>query len=184
MTHLTITTVASAKTADLVAFYNSHVESPIKKFRDRTTAIAKVAAILEALEDDISAAEEAELAEAAFPIDDTEAAAPVTDSAATAAAPLTKVLSTEHKASIATSFKLDRETLCIETGEVFPHAGKIWSMYGTDYMTYAQHDKLTRTLYAAAKQGKRAEFFINNKTFVLTAFATDDELDGSEDTGE
>jgi len=48
-TEITLENFKSASTADLVAFYNDHAESSVKKFRDRATAEKKVQMILEAV---------------------------------------------------------------------------------------------------------------------------------------
>lgn len=42
--------VKTAKTAELVAFYNAHAFRPVKKFADRATAEKRVSALLETLE--------------------------------------------------------------------------------------------------------------------------------------
>lgn len=96
-----------------------------------------------------------------------------------------KVLAFEHRENIRTSFALDRETLCLETGEIFPNAGRAWQ--NGEYMTNGQGDRLTRTLYAAAKRGERAEFKVVGpdnvtRTFVLVQYANEAELEGA--TGE
>jgi hypothetical protein len=41
--------VTTAKTVELVSFYNAHAAKPVKKFSDRATAEKRVAAILETL---------------------------------------------------------------------------------------------------------------------------------------
>lgn len=48
-TEITLENFKTASTSDLVAFYNDHAESSVKKFRDRATAEKKVQIILEAL---------------------------------------------------------------------------------------------------------------------------------------
>lgn len=42
--------VATAKTSELVAFYNANTDKPVKKFADRATAEKRVAALLETLQ--------------------------------------------------------------------------------------------------------------------------------------
>lgn len=181
--HSTDEEIAAAKTAELVALYNTHAKKQIKKFKDHATAVARVTKML----DELSTAErlldeEPNHEPEAYGTDDIPATpAPVSSPVPQAEAPATKqqrVTSPEAKAAIAASFKLDRETIELTTGEVFPHAGKIWTMYGTEWMTYAQHDKLTRTLYGAAKKGERAVFEINGRAFALTQFCNADELEG------
>lgn len=41
--------IKAAQTAELVAIYNEHAENPVKKFRDRATAEARVLDLLESL---------------------------------------------------------------------------------------------------------------------------------------
>jgi len=72
--------------------------------------------------------------------------------------------------AIAESMKLDRRTMCLETGEEWSNAGKIWTTHGTEWMTYAQHDKLTRTLYSAAKAGSPLTYVVNGRSFRLVAY--------------
>ena len=72
--------------------------------------------------------------------------------------------------AIAESMKLDRRTVCLETGEEWSNAGKIWTTHGTDWMTYAQHDKLTKTLYSAAKAGSPVTSVVNGRSFRLIGY--------------
>jgi hypothetical protein len=41
--------ITTAKTAELVAFFNAHAEKPVKKFADRATAEKRVAALIDEL---------------------------------------------------------------------------------------------------------------------------------------
>lgn len=75
----------------------------------------------------------------------------------------------KHVPAISTSMKLDRRTVCLESGEVWSNAGKIWTTHGTEWMTYSQHDKLTKTLYSAAKEGRKVQYAVNGRTFELVA---------------
>lgn len=172
--HSTDEEIAAAKTTALVALYNAHAAKQVKKFRDHQTAVNRVTKLLDELFANTKATD-----------DEPEAYLPQAPIAVEETAPLAKrrVVSDAAKAEISGSFKLDRETIELTSGEVFPHAGKVWTMYSTEWMTYAQHDKLTKTLYSAAKAGQRAEYEVNGRVFALTAFATEEELEGSEDCG-
>lgn len=46
---LNVKTAKTAKTAELVAFYNAHAAKPVKKFADRKTAEQRVAALIATL---------------------------------------------------------------------------------------------------------------------------------------
>lgn len=46
--------VETAKTAELVAFYNAHAETPVKKFTDRKTAERRVQKLIETMEPEMS----------------------------------------------------------------------------------------------------------------------------------
>lgn len=62
---ITLENLKTVATSELVAFYNDHAESSVKKFRDRATAEKKVQIILEAL----IAEEPVEIVEVARPAD-------------------------------------------------------------------------------------------------------------------
>jgi hypothetical protein len=46
---MTKTDLSSMKTNEIVALYNQHANKPVRKFRDRATAVARTAALLETL---------------------------------------------------------------------------------------------------------------------------------------
>ena len=73
-----------------------------------------------------------------------------------------------HSGLVAT-LSLDRRLRCHETGEVWPNAFRMWKA-NPEFMTSSQVDRLTGTLYSAAKKGERAEFAINGRTFSLVMF--------------
>lgn len=63
--------VTTATTAELIAFYNQHAPTPVKKFQDRKTAEARVTKQLQFLADTQNLADETEqVTEAKQPTDD------------------------------------------------------------------------------------------------------------------
>ena len=64
------------------------------------------------------------------------------------------------------SLKLDRRIRCEETGEEWKNAHQMWKE-NPGYMTSAQQDRLTKQLYAAAKEGQRVAVKVNDLHFSL-----------------
>lgn len=64
------------------------------------------------------------------------------------------------------SLKLDRRIRCEETGEEWKNAHQMWKE-NPSYMTSAQQDRLTKQLYAAAKEGQRVVVKVNDLHFSL-----------------
>jgi hypothetical protein len=73
-------------------------------------------------------------------------------------------------ASISASMKLDRRTRCVETGEEWCNAGKVYNDYAGSHLTYSQGDKLTYTLYSAAKRGEKAQFVAEGEDGTVRTF--------------
>jgi hypothetical protein len=72
--------------------------------------------------------------------------------------------------AIAESMRLDRRTLCLETGEEWSNAGKIWTTHGTAWMKASQHDKMTKELYTAAKKGQKITHVVECADGVTRSF--------------
>jgi hypothetical protein len=67
-----------------------------------------------------------------------------------------------------TTLKLDRRIACLETGETWPNAHRMWRER-PDWMTSSQQDRLTAQLYAAAKAGTPRAVVINGRSFALVS---------------
>jgi len=68
------------------------------------------------------------------------------------------------------SLKLDRTIACLTTGETWKNAYRMW-VANPGWMTSAQVDRLTATLYKAAKAGERVSVVINDREFQLVSVA-------------
>ena len=75
---------------------------------------------------------------------------------------------TSKRAAMSDSLKLCRIITCLETGESWPNAFRMWKE-NPSWMTSAQVDRLTGVLYAAAKQPTpvAAVVTINGRSFKL-----------------
>jgi hypothetical protein len=127
----------------LVAFYNRHAEKAVRRFADRSTAERRCREVLTALRVPSAKMLKQKLS--------------ATESAAGAAAP---------RPAMRASLALDRTLLCVETGETWKNAFRMWRAH-PDWLTGAQVDRLTLTLYAAAKRGEAAAVTINGRAFRL-----------------
>lgn len=177
---LSLATIQSASSKELVDFYNLHnPEKMIKKFRNRDVAVARVSFILSCMEikngqnslkdaptsselpdESISPEDEVELATAIDEMEKEEVAPTPSTTPA--------VSSKTHEAQ-KTSMKLDRNIACRENGHViacYKNAHQMWKANPT-WMTSAQQDALTAKLYAAAKKGEYATVEINGRIFEL-----------------
>lgn len=126
----------------LVAFYNRHAEKPVRRFADRPTAERRCGEVLTALRVPSAKMLKQKL---------------TAPEPAGAAAP---------RPAMRASLALDRTLLCVETGETWKNAFRMWRAH-PDWLTGAQVDRLTLTLYAAAKRGEAAAVTINGRTFRL-----------------
>lgn len=72
------------------------------------------------------------------------------------------------------SLRLDRSIMCVETGEQWKNAHRMWCEH-PDWMSSGQQDRLTAQLYAAAKNGERLVVPINGRSFRLVNVAAQQE---------
>jgi hypothetical protein len=143
MTELTTAPHWATMTApQLVAFYNRHAEKPVARFSDRKTAERRCAELLAALK------------------------VPTAKMLRQRAAPATPTDETTRRPAMCESLALDRTLLCVETGETWGNAFRMWRAR-PDWMTGAQVDRLTGQLYAAAKRGEAATVTVNDRSFRL-----------------
>lgn len=144
------------KMKELVDYYNSYEgNKPIKKFRDKSTAITRCKNLLQAV---------IKVEDAGYPA-------------------VKKDLSDQalRNRNMSSSLRLDRTILTMcpyveEEGDggflkepelsEFNNVHQMWQV-NPEWLTGAQVDRLTRTLYSNAKQGKKVEVVINNRTFIL-----------------
>jgi hypothetical protein len=68
--------------------------------------------------------------------------------------------------STSLSMKLDRRIVCLDTKEEFRNAHVLWKAH-PEWMSSGQQDRLTKTLYEAAKRGERAIVEVNGRDFML-----------------
>lgn len=127
----------SMTTPQLVSFFNRHSTTPVKRFSDRKTAERRCAEVFESL------------------------LSPVPTSRV-----IKQVVDTSTRPVMKDSLKLDRTIICVNTGETWKNAYKMWRD-NPDWMTSAQQDRLTAQLYAAAKIGEQKIIEINNRSFML-----------------
>lgn len=136
------------KMKELVDYYNSYEgNKPIKKFRDKSTAIARCKNLLKVVK---------EVEDAGYPAVKKE----FTGQAL-------------RNRNMSASLQLDRTLIVINPtndGEPdvaeFDNVHQMWQVC-PKWVTGAQVDRLTRTLYGNAKQGKRVEVVINERTYML-----------------
>ena len=201
---MTTINTSTATTSELVAFYNQHAgDKPIKKFRDRATAEARVNKLL---------------SERQFvkptPLPDTD----VMDSQdqcnlnvfgavncpacgislrngvgehlqevngkpvkhekfqfeclacgvefGPEISKATNNKTGELRPATSASLKLDRTIACNVTEETWANAYAMWKQ-NPEWMSSGQQDRLTATLYKAAKQGEKLTLTINGRSFWL-----------------
>lgn len=196
--------VTTATTSELVAFYNEHSgDNPIKKFRDRATAEARVTKLLSERQfnqpkalPDVSAEKQrnvnlygtANCPHCGVDLDngvghhnqevngkrlkhkkyEFECLACGKEFGPEIAQ--TEVNSTgEKRPATVESLKLDRRIMSDVSEEVWPNAYAMWKA-NPEWMTSSQQDRLTATLYKAAKEGKRHYVTINARTFWLVGY--------------
>lgn len=68
--------------------------------------------------------------------------------------------------AMAESLKLDRRITHVETGIVYENACRVWK---AGLVSASQGDRLSATLYGAAKKGDYVSLTVNGHTFTLTA---------------
>lgn len=68
--------------------------------------------------------------------------------------------------AMAESLKLDRRITHVETGTVYENACRVWK---AGLVSASQGDRLSATLYSAAKKGDYVSLTVNGHTFTLTA---------------
>lgn len=73
---------------------------------------------------------------------------------------------TPKRPNMTASLSLDRTIECVTTGETWKNAHRMWVDQYT-WMTGGQQDRLTKTLYAAAKRGEQVIVEINERQFRL-----------------
>lgn len=158
MNTLTLDTLATATNAQLVAFYNAKTGSTLKKFRTRSVGIRQCTRLLEV---PVVAAPKAAPTQLDLP------AVPAKPLANPSAHRVAHPLQRE-------SMKLQREIQCAHKGKILQRTWKtpyaMWRAH-PDWMTSAQLDALTRTLYAAVRQGyKGVTYEVNGRTFWLVNY--------------
>jgi hypothetical protein len=136
-------------TPQLVELYNRHSTKPVRRFADRRTAEKRTSALLEQLK---------QAAPAAVVKQRVEPAKTAAGTPRAAAEP--------KRAAMATSLKLDRRVVLLQTSQVWPNAHQMWRQ-NPDWMTSAQQDRLTQRLYAAAKASQRDYVRVGERTFCL-----------------
>lgn len=134
---------------ELVAWYNNwEGVKPVKKFRDKKTGIKRCKELAEVLQ---------QIKEGGH-----------TDPEDLKIEEKPKVLS--RRIVMSQSLALDRTIIVMdEAGQslgMFANAHQMWKTT-PKWVTGAQVDRLTRTLYAAAKQGIKKSVTINGRTFLL-----------------
>lgn len=77
-----------------------------------------------------------------------------------------KPVDTSARPNMQTTLTLDRTITCVETGETWKNAHRMWVAH-PDWMTSGQQDRMTSQLYAAAKCGVKHRVIINQRTFML-----------------
>lgn len=127
---------AQMTTPQLVSFYNRHASKPVKKFSDRKTAERRCSELFDSLATNNPAKVMNQKAE------------------------------TPQRAAMKESLKLDRTIKCVETGETWKNAYRMWKEH-QDWMTTSQQDRLTAQLYAAAKTGEQKVVTVNGRSFIL-----------------
>lgn len=134
---------SSMSMPQLLSFYNRHSTKAIRRFSDRKTAERRCAELFSSL----------------------------------TSANTVKVLHQKPppgrlsaRPAMQSSLRLDRSIMCVETGEQWKNAHRMWCEH-PDWMSSGQQDRLTAQLYAAAKNGERATVSINGRSFRLANVA-------------
>ena len=126
--------------SELTSYYNQFSIKPVKKFRDKATAIKRCCELHDSIREEPSVG---------------------TDEQVEKPEPTGK-----ERPTMKTSLKLDRTIRCIEADEEWANAHRMW-VDNPDWMTSSQQDRLTARLYAAAKRGEREQVTVNGRTFEL-----------------
>ena len=127
----------SMTTPQLVAFYNRHSTTPVKRFSDRKSAERRCIQLFDSL----------------------LAAAPTSKV-------INQVVDTSNRPVMKDSLKLDRTITCTTTKQTWKNAYRMW-LENPEWMTSAQQDRLTAQLYTAAKTGEQKVIEINGRSFML-----------------
>jgi hypothetical protein len=136
---------SSVPNNSLVKFYNEHAERPVRRFSDRATAIKRCTELWQRLQ---SSSPAKVINQHPTPVE--KPAQP-------------KVL---KRPSMSESLRLPRTIRCLNTGETWPNAYRMW-VARPDWMSSAQQDRLTRELYRAAKVGELKVVEVNSRQFQL-----------------
>ncbi len=196
MSATTLINVASATTAELLAFFNANTGgNPVKKFADRKTAERRVQTLVDEMAEEIGFGDKLEEDERMEPdstdiqIMQLEAAVAVVDNTSSVLpaptddfAEVTEEQHAEHRAEVShkldrrnatgprpemvASLKIDRRIVDLLTGEEYKNAMQV---YRAGMVSYSQCDRLSAVLYGAFKKtGKRdAICKINGHSFRL-----------------
>lgn len=130
----------SMKTHEMLAFYNRHTDRPVKRFASRAVAVKRCNELWSNLQAD--------------------------DNLKVMHQRVKSPTAPGERPVMRDSLKLDRRIVMVDTGEVWPNAYRMWCAYPA-LMTSAQQDRLTKQLYASAKQGVREYVTINECTYCL-----------------
>lgn len=153
-------------TAQLVQFYNRHAATPVSRFSDRSAAVRRCEKLYDSLktEDSVKVFKQREdVVEVSAPALKRVKPVPVEPEVSDAAEVDTvEVL----RPNMRDSLKLDRTITCVETGETWKNAHRMWLSH-PDWMTSGQQDRLTAQLYGAAKVGEQKTVEINGRNFKL-----------------
>lgn len=137
--------IAMATTSELVSFFNTHSDTPIRKFADRKTAERRCSE----LEQKLWAVEQAKVVRL-----DKIMAAPKAHPDVVTLRP-----------AMVESMKLDRRIVDLTAGVVYRNACRVWK---AGVVSSSQCDRLSSVLYSAAKNGDRnVVVSINNHSFTL-----------------
>jgi len=199
--------IATATTAELVAFFNANTGgAQVKKFADRKTAERRVAALIaEIAEEQAETAAVVEAPVAETPIvgefvncpccgihlsngyttyedlrgDKSNHNVDLSDMTheymclgccgyfgPELKARKATVSTGKARPAMAESLKLDRRITHVETGVVYENACRVWK---AGLVSASQGDRLSATLYGAAKKGDYVNLTVNGHTFTLTA---------------
>ena len=134
---MTIAQFDNLTSSQLVEFYNRHSNKTVSRFSDRKTAIRRCTDLFNQLR--------------------------VND---TVKVMKQKLENDKTRPAMSLSLKLDRTITCLETGEIWKNAYRMWTAH-PDWMTSSQQDRLTAQLYAAAKNKEQLVLKINGRSFQL-----------------
>lgn len=176
--------VKTATTAELVAFYNAHSGcDPIKKFSDRRNAEKRIEKLLAERQFNIpqplvdnqhcpvcGSADlyfgrmvREKLVDEEHCVGCHSCGYTVDHRSGKSSKPVTKV---GPRPAMKQSLKLDRRIVHIETGNIYANACQVWK---AALVTSSQGDRLSSTLYGAAKRGEFPVLTVNGHNFKLAA---------------